>query len=408
MTVNAKIPTARSSLISPSLFASTVQMDPDGKDAWIFDIDETLLTNLPYYMDHEFGGRTAARILSSLAIPGGKGLSERSFRCRDTTTVTNQRRSVLVNGGCRIHGSTGDQWSDFLGFEVAKRSFKLPNLIQVSKQCSANQRLCRGNSETTQSSSGDHRALRLCLCMSLPDTVSGKLPISELRLTSKTCISENSPTPSGMQPVNWLLSSKSPSILREITFNWLLLRKIASSLLLNRSSGMSPEKLLNLRDCAMEPVAVKVEDRNILEPLHLETGTEHTFISTHIRTNPSLQNPQWVICDGRFPCLKSSVSSASFDTKGLMVGLLLLVVIPPPIQTPPPPTAAGIADIMPTPPPKVTASCVGIICQRIKAKIQNFPIFFSSYDEDSETPNVKLSCNVVLQIRLTCNGPFSV
>jgi len=27
----------------------------DGRDAWIFDIDETLLSNLPYYADHGYG-----------------------------------------------------------------------------------------------------------------------------------------------------------------------------------------------------------------------------------------------------------------------------------------------------------------------------------------------------------------
>ena len=39
-----------------SVFASTVDFSAgDGKDAWIFDIDETLLSNLPYYIDHGFG-----------------------------------------------------------------------------------------------------------------------------------------------------------------------------------------------------------------------------------------------------------------------------------------------------------------------------------------------------------------
>lgn len=36
-------------------FAKTVKVAGDGKDAWIFDIDETLLTNLPYYALHGFG-----------------------------------------------------------------------------------------------------------------------------------------------------------------------------------------------------------------------------------------------------------------------------------------------------------------------------------------------------------------
>lgn len=36
-------------------YASTVEVASDGKDAWIFDVDETLLSNLPYYADHGFG-----------------------------------------------------------------------------------------------------------------------------------------------------------------------------------------------------------------------------------------------------------------------------------------------------------------------------------------------------------------
>lgn len=36
-------------------FAKTVKLSGDGKDAWVFDIDETLLSNIPYYADHGFG-----------------------------------------------------------------------------------------------------------------------------------------------------------------------------------------------------------------------------------------------------------------------------------------------------------------------------------------------------------------
>lgn len=37
------------------IFARSVEFAGDGKDIWIFDIDETLLSNLPYYIDHGFG-----------------------------------------------------------------------------------------------------------------------------------------------------------------------------------------------------------------------------------------------------------------------------------------------------------------------------------------------------------------
>lgn len=34
-------------------YVKTVKLT--GKDAWVFDIDETLLSNVPYYADHGFG-----------------------------------------------------------------------------------------------------------------------------------------------------------------------------------------------------------------------------------------------------------------------------------------------------------------------------------------------------------------
>ncbi|KAI4379382.1 hypothetical protein MLD38_005690 [Melastoma candidum] len=36
-------------------FARAVGASSDGRDAWVFDIDETLLSNLPYYEEHGFG-----------------------------------------------------------------------------------------------------------------------------------------------------------------------------------------------------------------------------------------------------------------------------------------------------------------------------------------------------------------
>lgn len=36
-------------------FAKTVETAGDGLDAWVFDIDETLLSNVPYYQAHGFG-----------------------------------------------------------------------------------------------------------------------------------------------------------------------------------------------------------------------------------------------------------------------------------------------------------------------------------------------------------------
>lgn len=43
------------------------------------------------------------------------------------TQYKSEKRKELEDEGYRIHGSSGDQWSDLNGFAVAKRSFKLPN-----------------------------------------------------------------------------------------------------------------------------------------------------------------------------------------------------------------------------------------------------------------------------------------
>ncbi|KAK4601810.1 hypothetical protein RGQ29_011075 [Quercus rubra] len=39
-------------------FAKTVEISDSGSDGWVFDIDETLLSNLPYYQFHGFGSET--------------------------------------------------------------------------------------------------------------------------------------------------------------------------------------------------------------------------------------------------------------------------------------------------------------------------------------------------------------
>ncbi|GAA0168090.1 phosphatase [Lithospermum erythrorhizon] len=58
---------------------------------------------------------------------------ERLFLRGDTdkgklaTIYKSEKRMELTDQGFRIHGNSGDQWSDLIGFAVAKRSFKLPN-----------------------------------------------------------------------------------------------------------------------------------------------------------------------------------------------------------------------------------------------------------------------------------------
>uniref|UniRef100_A0A2N9G8Q1 Acid phosphatase n=1 Tax=Fagus sylvatica TaxID=28930 RepID=A0A2N9G8Q1_FAGSY len=37
------------------VYAKSVELGGDGKDVWVFDVDETLLSNLPYYSEHGYG-----------------------------------------------------------------------------------------------------------------------------------------------------------------------------------------------------------------------------------------------------------------------------------------------------------------------------------------------------------------
>ncbi|XP_010925513.1 acid phosphatase 1 isoform X1 [Elaeis guineensis] len=158
-------------------FAQTVQVAGDGKDVWIFDVDETLLSNVPYYDVHGYGweefnetafdewvnlakapalqaslrlyeellglgfqmilltGRAEAqrnateKNLSFVGYHSWKRfiLREASDIGKKAVTYKSERRAQLEAQGYRIHGNSGDQWSDLLGSPMAMRSFKLPN-----------------------------------------------------------------------------------------------------------------------------------------------------------------------------------------------------------------------------------------------------------------------------------------
>ncbi|KAI3458347.1 hypothetical protein Pfo_015010 [Paulownia fortunei] len=159
------------------IYARSVNLSRDGKNAWIFDVDETLLSNLPYYAEHGYGLEIfdstkfdqwvetgmAPAIKSSLKLYeevlnlGFKVilLTGRSERHRSITvenlskagfqeweklilrssedhrkTATkykSDKRNELVEEGYRILGNSGDQWSDLLGSSISGRSFKLSN-----------------------------------------------------------------------------------------------------------------------------------------------------------------------------------------------------------------------------------------------------------------------------------------
>lgn len=159
------------------IFAKSVELGEDGKDVWIFDVDETLLSNLPYYAQHSYGLEIfnhaefdkwveegiAPAINSSLDLYrdvislGFKvffltGRSERHRNItidnlikvgfqhwdklilrssedhqKQATMYKSEKRDEMIKEGYRIVGNSGDQWSDLLGSSTANRSFKLPN-----------------------------------------------------------------------------------------------------------------------------------------------------------------------------------------------------------------------------------------------------------------------------------------
>ncbi|XP_017240268.1 acid phosphatase 1 isoform X2 [Daucus carota subsp. sativus] len=156
-------------------YAKTVELT--GKDAWVFDIDETLLSNLPYYADKGFDSQiydeesfnnwvemseapslpASLRLYNELEEMGitvflltgrdeyqrnvtEKNLLQAGFsnwkklflrgtsdKGKAASVYKSEKRMELVDEGYVIHGCSGDQWSDLSGYAVATRSFKLPN-----------------------------------------------------------------------------------------------------------------------------------------------------------------------------------------------------------------------------------------------------------------------------------------
>ncbi|OEL15394.1 Acid phosphatase 1 [Dichanthelium oligosanthes] len=158
-------------------YARAAPRGGDGRDAWVFDVDETLLSNLPYYADHGYGLELfdhhkfdewvergeAPAIPSSLKLykevrelgfkiflltgrsEGHQGvtvdnLENQGFhdwdklilraaadRKKTATTYKSEKRKEMEAEGYRILGNSGDQWSDLIGYSMSARSFKLPN-----------------------------------------------------------------------------------------------------------------------------------------------------------------------------------------------------------------------------------------------------------------------------------------
>ncbi|GKV33875.1 hypothetical protein SLEP1_g42321 [Rubroshorea leprosula] len=159
------------------VFAKGVELSGDGKDVWIFDVDETLLSNLPYYTEHGYGleifdhkefdkwvekgmapavqpslklyekvldlgfkvflltGRSEKHrsvTIENLSKAGFQNWDKLILRASEdhgklAVIFKSEKRGEMLNEGYRILGNSGDQWSDLLGSFPSTRSFKLPN-----------------------------------------------------------------------------------------------------------------------------------------------------------------------------------------------------------------------------------------------------------------------------------------
>ncbi|KAE9584639.1 putative Acid phosphatase [Lupinus albus] len=161
-------------------YAKSIDIIKGGNYTWVFNIDDTLLSNVQYYASRGFG--TKPRNVTSFnhwiqhgksrALPHSlklynkllglhykivlitkrpesqrkitvKNLRDAGYRqyakiiFKDTTkeryigkttlVYKSHERKILEKEGFRIIGNIGDQWSDILGTSASIRSFKLPN-----------------------------------------------------------------------------------------------------------------------------------------------------------------------------------------------------------------------------------------------------------------------------------------
>ncbi|XP_058209529.1 acid phosphatase 1-like [Rhododendron vialii] len=149
----------------------------DGRDAWIFDVDDTLLSTVPYFKKHRSGGEKLnltsleewmsnakapaldhtrklfndlkergvqiilvssrrehlrSATIDNLVDVGFYGwtsliLRDPSDEGKEVQKYKADTRKQLIDQGYRIWGIVGDQWSSIEGLPSAKRTFKLPN-----------------------------------------------------------------------------------------------------------------------------------------------------------------------------------------------------------------------------------------------------------------------------------------
>ncbi|KAL9152727.1 hypothetical protein ABFS82_10G001700 [Erythranthe guttata] len=159
-------------------YIDSIHLPYDGFDAWIFDVDDTCISNLFYYKGKRYGcepfdplafkawalngacpaipdvlrlfnkliqtgfkvflvtgrnedtlGQATVQNLDDQGFFGYERLFLRndSYKGQSAITYKSDIRRQLVGEGYRIWGNVGDQWSDLQGDYVGNRTFKLPN-----------------------------------------------------------------------------------------------------------------------------------------------------------------------------------------------------------------------------------------------------------------------------------------
>ncbi|KAL6607716.1 hypothetical protein ACP70R_040779 [Stipagrostis hirtigluma subsp. patula] len=157
-------------------YAKSLKLAGNGKEVWVFDIDETSLSNLPYQANHGFGTQPYNATMFNEYVKQGTApalpetlrlykkvvslgirpvfLTGRTENQRAITVINLRRqgysgweklllkpvgakltaiafksgeRQKLVDAGYVIVGNIGDQWSDILGAPEGARTFKLPD-----------------------------------------------------------------------------------------------------------------------------------------------------------------------------------------------------------------------------------------------------------------------------------------
>ncbi|XP_024540857.1 acid phosphatase 1 [Selaginella moellendorffii] len=161
------------------IYVKNLTVTNEAKKAWVLDIDETSLSNVPYYRTHSYGATkfnatefnawvdqaSAAALAPTLSLVKelvslrwnvifitGRPESQRQVTVKNlkaagykgwtklllkSAAQTNARmtamayksslREGLVKDGYEIWGNIGDQWSDISGSAAGNKVFKLPN-----------------------------------------------------------------------------------------------------------------------------------------------------------------------------------------------------------------------------------------------------------------------------------------